>query len=58
MTQTQQEVFDKVIALRGLSRDTGVITSRSQRKLLASLSDEDLPEVAQALQHYTNPQAQ
>lgn len=57
MTQIQQSVFDKVIALRTLTKDTGVITSRSQRKLLASLSDEDLPEVAQALQQYDQPKA-
>lgn len=43
---TAQEAFDKIQALRELTRTTHVQTYRSQRTILQSLSDADLAEVS------------
>lgn len=41
-----EEVFDRVIALRALTKSTGVRTTRTQGQLLESLSGPQLAEVA------------
>jgi len=39
-------VAQKVLALRKISKDSGMITTRAQHRLLGQLSDEDLAVVA------------
>jgi len=40
------EIADRVLALRQITRDTGMITKRAQNELLSKLSDQQLAEVA------------
>lgn len=51
MTPAAKEVYEKVVALRQLQRSTGTVTNRAQKHLLITLSDDDLPVVAKALQN-------
>ena len=46
---TNQEVLTKIRALREITRDTGVITKRTQNELIASLPDQQLLEISTAL---------
>ena len=48
LSDTARIVLEKVIGLRKLA-DTGINTNRTQRKLLLSLTDEDLATVARLL---------
>jgi hypothetical protein len=52
---TAQEAFDKIQALRELTRTTHVQTYRSQRTILQSLSDADLATVSLMLSQATAP---
>lgn len=49
LTEHQREVYERVKALRELSRENGMSTTRSQNALLQRLSPEDLAVVAQEL---------
>jgi hypothetical protein len=49
MTKTAKDALRKLISLKMVTRETGVITNRAQREVLKSLSPEDLIEVAQAI---------
>jgi hypothetical protein len=49
LTPRAQFVLDRVLALQQLSRERGVITTRTQNTLLSSLADADLAEVSLAL---------
>jgi hypothetical protein len=54
MTEAMQspvakEAVEKIIALRKLSRESGCITTRTQSKILQTLSEADLTIVAQLL---------
>ena len=49
MTKTAKDALRKLISLKMVARETGVITNRAQREVLKSLSPEDLIEVAQAI---------
>jgi hypothetical protein len=49
MTATAQEALASIRALRRITKETGTFTRRAQSKLLASLPDEVLTEVAKAL---------
>lgn len=51
MSEKAQAVFEKISALRTLTRTSGVITNRTQKNLLLTLSDDELAEVAKALDH-------
>ncbi|MGH9521050.1 MAG: hypothetical protein ACRD3E_00810 [Terriglobales bacterium] len=44
------EVVERILALREITRITGMITKRAQNELLASLPDKTLTEVAVRLQ--------
>jgi hypothetical protein len=41
-----EEVVEKIIALRDVSKKTGLITKRAQNALLVGLSDAELADVA------------
>lgn len=56
MTIVQQQAVDQVLALRRLTRETGMSTTRTVNNVLRALSDADLVVVAQALSDATpNP---
>lgn len=46
MTIQQQEVITRIRALRELEKATGLITKRTQSKILQRLSEADLEEIA------------
>lgn len=46
---SNDEVIKRFVALREISRHTGMITKRAQNQLLASLTDQQLAEVAPQL---------
>jgi hypothetical protein len=50
MTAKAREVFEKVTSLRQLTKSIGVNSSRTQRHLLLTLSDDELAAVAHALE--------
>jgi cytochrome c553 len=43
---TTQQIAERIIALRDVTRTTGTITKRAQNELLSRLPDEQLAEVA------------
>jgi hypothetical protein len=43
---TAEEVVERILALRALTKETGCITRRTQNELLASLPGDVLAEVA------------
>lgn len=45
-------VYGQLLTLRRLTKDSGTRTTRSQNKILRSLSDEDLVLVSQALDYH------
>lgn len=49
LTPRQADVLAKIVALRKLTRSTGMKTTKSQNDLLQVLSATDLAAVAQAL---------
>jgi hypothetical protein len=49
LTATQQDIVDKILALRRMTADSGFKTTRSQNDLLERLSADDLAAVAAAL---------
>ena len=53
MTPHQLEIFEKVVGLRHLTHQGGMITKRSQNSLLASLNDSDLAIVSRELFRHT-----
>jgi hypothetical protein len=46
---TNAEVVDRIAGLRRITRETGCFTRRAQSNLLASLTDQQLMEVAPML---------
>ena len=49
LTPSQQEVVDKILALRKMTATSGFKTTRSVNDLLERLNADDLPAVAAAL---------
>jgi hypothetical protein len=52
LTALQSDALSKIRALKKVTRDTGMITKRSQNEILGSLSTDDLAVVAREL--YSN----
>jgi hypothetical protein len=50
LTSAQKNALDRVKALRNLSKETGMKTTRSQNEILQALPPTDLAVVAVALQ--------
>jgi len=49
LTALQADALSKIRALKKVTRDTGMITKRSQNEILGSLSTDDLAVVAREL---------
>ena len=49
LTPAQQDVYERITALRKLTADTGTRTTKTQNDLLQAQSSEDLAAVALAL---------
>jgi hypothetical protein len=49
LTPKQQEILNKILALRKMTQDSGFKTTRSQNDLLERLDADDLAAIAAAL---------
>jgi hypothetical protein len=49
LTRRQQEVYDRILALRKLTAETGTRTTKTQNDLLQAQTNDDLAAVALAL---------
>jgi hypothetical protein len=56
MTHDPDEIAEKIVALRELTKSTGTETTRSQNQILRALPDDVLGEVAVRIKRLTQTQ--